>query len=186
MSKEKAIANLIPVFRRYGYEGATLSRLSQATGLGRSSLYHHFPKGKEEMATAVLEYVNRWFAQTVLAPLRTSEDPVQRLQLMCQNLNEFYHQGQESCLLNAISFGEGDDLFHASIKQALKTWIGELAQVLVEAAIEPEVAHSRAEEAVILIQGALVLVRGLDDTASFERVMAHLPERLLEGAAQKK
>ena len=105
---------------------------------------------------------------------------------MCQNLNEFYHQGQESCLLNAISFGEGDDLFHAPIQQALKTWIGELAQVLVEAAIEPEVAQSRAEEAVMLIQGALVLVRGLDDTAPFERVVAHLPERLLEGAAQNK
>ena len=48
------------------------------------------------------------------------------------------------------------------------------------AGIEPEVAHSRVEEAVMLIQGALVLVRGLDDTAPFERVVVCLPERLLD------
>lgn len=54
MSKEEVIAQLTKVFRQYGYEGATLARLSEATGLGKASLYHHFPKGKEEMAAVVL------------------------------------------------------------------------------------------------------------------------------------
>ena len=180
MSKEKAIAKLIPIFRQYGYEGATLSRLSKATGLGRSSLYHHFPKGKEEMATEVLAYVHQCFETMILAPLHSNDEPDQRLRIMCKNLDQFYSQGQETCLLNVISFGEGNDLFHTSIQQSLKTWIEELAKVLVEAGIEPNIAHSRAEEAVILIQGALVLVRGLDDTTPFQRVMASLPERLLQ------
>ncbi|MEM8810542.1 MAG: TetR/AcrR family transcriptional regulator, partial [Cyanobacteria bacterium P01_G01_bin.38] len=43
MTKDAAIAKLTPVFRRYGYEGASLSMLSKATGLGKASLYHHFP-----------------------------------------------------------------------------------------------------------------------------------------------
>lgn len=179
MSKEKAIANLIPVFRHYGYEGATLSRLSQATGLSKSSLYHHFPGGKEEMAAEVLEYVNYCFKKTILVPLQTQSKPIERLQLMCRNLAEFYGQGQESCLLNAITFGDGNDRFHSHIQQALKTWIEELVKVLVEAAIEPELAQLRAEEAVMLIQGALVLSRGLGDTTPFQRILTSLPERLL-------
>ncbi|NEO98450.1 MAG: TetR/AcrR family transcriptional regulator [Symploca sp. SIO2E9] len=180
MSREKTIAKLIGVFRQYGYEGTTLSRLSKATGLGRASLYHYFPRGKEEMAAAVLEYVNRWFETTVLASLRTSDNPSQRLRVMCQNINEFYSQGQETCLLNIMSFGEANDLFHASIQQALKTWIDQLAKVLVEAGIEPEVARHKAEDAVIQIQGVLVLVRAFDDIAPFERVLANLPEKLLD------
>ncbi|NJR74520.1 MAG: helix-turn-helix transcriptional regulator, partial [Scytonema sp. CRU_2_7] len=53
-SKEKVIVQLTKVFRQYGYEGATLARLSEATGLGKASLSSPFPKGKEEMAAAVL------------------------------------------------------------------------------------------------------------------------------------
>ncbi len=193
MSKEKAnenrqliIAKLIPVFRQYGYEGATLSRLSEATGLGRSSLYHHFPGGKEEMAAEVLAYVHNWFAKTVLEPLQTNDKPSQRLQVMCENLDAFYRQGKETCLLNVISLGEGNDLFHTNIKQALIGWIKELASVLVFAGIKPNIANFRAEEAVMLIQGALVLVRGLDETTPFERIVSSLPERLLQNNTEKK
>lgn len=37
MSKDKAIPQLLKVFRQYGCEGATLARLSEATGLGNIS-----------------------------------------------------------------------------------------------------------------------------------------------------
>ncbi|MCY7320404.1 MAG: TetR/AcrR family transcriptional regulator, partial [Phormidesmis sp. CAN_BIN36] len=71
MSKDSAIPELVKVFRQYGYEGATLAKLSEATGLGKASLYHHFPKGKEEMASAVLDYLNRGLQEQILAPLRS-------------------------------------------------------------------------------------------------------------------
>ena len=48
MPKEEIITKLIPVFRYYGYEGATVSRLSEATGLKKASLYHHFQGGKSK------------------------------------------------------------------------------------------------------------------------------------------
>src|SRR5687767_6837809 len=51
-------ADLLPllaeVFRSHGYEGATLALISQATGLGKGSLYHFFPGGKAQMAADVL------------------------------------------------------------------------------------------------------------------------------------
>ena len=34
---------LAEVFREHGYEGASLSLISKATGLGKGSLYHFFP-----------------------------------------------------------------------------------------------------------------------------------------------
>ncbi|MEA5509270.1 TetR/AcrR family transcriptional regulator [Crocosphaera sp. UHCC 0190] len=179
MDREKAIIQLIEVFRQHGYEGATLSRLSQATGLGRSSLYHHFPKGKEEIGASVLSYVAERFERMILVPLWNKKEPRERLQQMCQNLREFYCQGQESCLLNAIALGEGNELFKEQIQQAFTTWIEELAQVLIEGGIATEIAYQRAEEGVILIQGALVLARGLNNTKPFERIIENLPDKLL-------
>ena len=70
MSKEEAIIKLVPAFRQYGYEGATLSLLSQASGLGKASLYHYFPGGKSEMAAVVSEYALDLFEKMVLKTLQ--------------------------------------------------------------------------------------------------------------------
>ena len=50
-----ALPALAEVFREHGFEGASLSLISERTGLGKGSLYHFFPGGKEEMAAAVLD-----------------------------------------------------------------------------------------------------------------------------------
>jgi AcrR family transcriptional regulator len=180
MSRDKAIAQLLKVFRQYGYEGATLTRLSEATGLGKASLYHYFPKGKEEMAAAVLNHTNDWLAKNIISPLQGSGEPTDRIRAMSKNVDEFYNRGQQGCLLAALSLGESKDLFHTQIQNALNVWINTLAQVLIDAGLVPELARYKAEDAILQIQGALVLARGLNDTAPFERVINRLPEELLK------
>ena len=43
-------ADVIPliaeVFREFGFEGTSLSRITEKTALGKGSLYHFFPGGK--------------------------------------------------------------------------------------------------------------------------------------------
>ena len=73
IAKDEVLSRLFGVFRTYGYEGATLARISESTGLGRASLYHYFPGGKDEMAREVLGVAQGWLAQNVVAPL---EGPV--------------------------------------------------------------------------------------------------------------
>ncbi len=179
IAKSEIVSKLVPVFRQYGYEGATLSRISEATGLGRASLYHHFPKGKQGMAQAVLTYLNEGFDATILEPLRSSLEPIDRLKAMSESLSRFYNQGQDPCILATFSLGEGHDLFHLQVQQALKAWIELLTQVLTEAGLNEEQAQQRAEDTVIQIQGALVLARGLSRTDPFERILQALPEALL-------
>lgn len=179
MSKAEAIAQILKVFRQYGYEGTTLSRLSKATGLGKASLYHYFPNGKEEMAQAVLDFIDQWMKSNIFVPLKGTGTPRDRLRQMSENVDRLYCGGEQTCILAVLSLGEAKDLFHSQIQQALKSWIDTLAEVLVEADIEPTLARQRAEDAVIQIQGSLILARGLDNTAPFQRVLKQLPEMLL-------
>ena len=178
MSKEDAIAQLAEVFRTY--EGATLTRLSKATGLGKASLYHHFPRGKEEMAEAVLNYVNHCFQTVVLEPLQGPDKPAERIDKMSKNICEFYRFGQDPCLLSILTMGDAKDLFDESVKGTFETWLDTLAGVLVEAGFNPTQAYRRAEDAIIQIQGVLVLSRSLNSTVAFERVIAALPNNLLK------
>ena len=54
-ASDTVLAALVQTFRQHGYEGASLSMLSQASGLGRSSLYHYFPNGKKEMLSCLVK-----------------------------------------------------------------------------------------------------------------------------------
>jgi TetR/AcrR family transcriptional regulator, lmrAB and yxaGH operons repressor len=180
MDRAEAVQKIAKVFRQYGYEGATLSLISDATGLGRASLYHHFPNGKQEMAEAVLEYAGKWFAENILAPLRGEGTPAGRIALMGDRLSQFYDGGRSACLLAIFTLGESDQLFHNRVNQMLNAWIERLAVVLAEIGIPTKLARQRAEDAVIQVQGALVLVRALDSTEPFERILQQLPVRLLE------
>ena len=65
ISREEVLNRLTKTFRTYGYDGASLAKLSEATGLGPSSLYHYFPGGKEEMAQAVLNHANVWLEANI-------------------------------------------------------------------------------------------------------------------------
>jgi TetR/AcrR family transcriptional regulator, lmrAB and yxaGH operons repressor len=181
MSKAAVIPQLMKVFQQYGYEGASITRFSEATGLKRASLYHYFPNGKEEMAAVVLDYVTQGL-QEQLKPLYSDRPPLDRIHAMNQNIDAFYQHGQQDCLLALLSIGEAHNLFQAQVQQALNLWIDSLASVLIDAGIPPTTARQRAEDAIAQIQGALVLTRGLNSTATFERTLHQMPEALMRPA----
>ena len=57
LKREELLLKLFSIFRRTGFDGATLSKISEETGLGKASLYHHFPAGKIQMVEDVLRFV---------------------------------------------------------------------------------------------------------------------------------
>ncbi|MGL6340695.1 MAG: TetR/AcrR family transcriptional regulator [Waterburya sp.] len=176
MSKEKLILQLLELFRRYGYEGATLSKISQFTGLGKASLYHHFPGGKEDMVNAVLEYSENWLEEKILKPMRAQNNPRDRLNEICDRVNELYQGGEQCCIFNVLLLGEGKGLFQEKIKNSLKLWIEAIAEVLVAAGIEEKIAREQAEDAIAKIQGTLILARSLDDLEPFQRTLRQIKE----------
>src|SRR5260221_13135046 len=51
-------------FARYGYEGATVRRLEEETGLSRGAIFHHF-RDKDSLFLAVAEDDTATMVQTV-------------------------------------------------------------------------------------------------------------------------
>jgi AcrR family transcriptional regulator len=179
MPKEAYIPHLLCLFRQYGYDGATLTKISEATGLGKASLYHHFPGGKDEMVEVVLDYLQQWLERNILQLLNQPGTPSAQLQQMCDRLNELYEGGQKPCLFAILLMGSARDVFHAQVKVLLTAWIEAIATVLTNAGIDKTLAHQRGEDAVIAIQGSLILAQGLDDATPFQRVIQQLPEVIL-------
>ncbi|MGB8698570.1 MAG: TetR/AcrR family transcriptional regulator [Thermosynechococcaceae cyanobacterium] len=190
MSKQTYVPTLLQLFRQFGYEGVTLSKISQATGLGKASLYHHFPGGKAEMAEAALAQVNQWLETHILpilagtASLETDPPPmpIDRFRVMCAETSRFFNEGQNACLWAVLELEQSsDDLFHPKIRWAFERWIAAIATVLIAAGLDATLAQQRGEDAMIAIQGALILSHGLHDFAPFQRIIQQLPEQLCQG-----
>ena len=178
--REEIVYRLGEVFRRHGYEGASLKLLSDATGLGRSSLYHYFPNGKEDMAFAVLDSAEQWMKQEV-TPLLESDAPArEKVRGLVAAFDRFYLGGRTSCLLELFAIGDARDVFGARVSQRLTNLRDALAGIARQAGHDPAESDRRAEDAMIAIHGGLVVSRGLNDTAPFRRVLDGL-EKMLVG-----
>ncbi len=170
---------LTEVFRTHGYEGASLSKISEATGLQRASLYHRFPGGKAEMAEAVLNRAGEWLEVHALRLLTESGPPEQRLRQMARKLDEFYEGGKQSCLLDALSFGVEEGGIRDHQRAAMQAWVEAIAIMLRESGLPTRAARERAQDAVIRIQGSLVMARATGDPRPFRRTLRNLPQDLL-------
>lgn len=175
VNDNELLDRLTNVFRLHGYEGASLSRIAEATGLQRASLYHRFPGGKEEMAQAVLSRADEWFGSHILAPLSEHGEPAKRVRKMATRLAGFFESGRQSCLLDALSLGGETNALRQHVEQSFNAWLGAMAAVAREAGASAAGARRRGQDALVQIQGALVFSRATGDARPFERVVAGLP-----------
>lgn len=175
---EKLIARIAEVFREHGYEGASLTRIGQATGLGKGSLYNFFPGGKEEMAAAVLAHIAAWFEENVFAPLRDEDRPAAGIGRMLDATDLYFQSGGRVCLVGAFALDDSRNRFVTEIRAYFGSWVAHLSTALQRGGRDKPEADQLAEDTVAAIQGALTLSRAFDDTAVFSRALARARARL--------
>ncbi|TZG34082.1 TetR/AcrR family transcriptional regulator [Agrobacterium sp. B1(2019)] len=176
--RSDAITALAEVFREHGYEGASLALIGKATGLGKGSLYHFFPNGKEEMLQAVLVEIEQWFEDSVYSPLRDGDDADAAITAMLDETAKYFRSGRRVCLVGALAGTNTRDLFAQAIRGYFVAWVDALQAALVRQGRDAEQARLLSEDAVLAIQGAIVLSRALDDPAVFQRAIDQLHSRL--------
>jgi len=164
---------LTELFRAEGFEGVSLSSIEAASGLARGSLYHFFPGGKAEMATAVLADVEAWFHEHVIAPLEN--EPAERgIATMADAVETCFAGGRKGCVFAIFALAGKSQRFSEHLKRFFSTWQEALAGALLRAGQSPVAAQAAAEVLIGDLYGALVLSRAMDDPAPFGRALARL------------
>ena len=165
---------LAEVFRQHGYEGTSMAVLQEASGLGKGSLYNFFPGGKDEMAAAVLEDIDAWFLREVFEPLETAGDAgrvpaLESITTMLDTVERYFQSGRRVCLPGAFALAHERDRFAGRVQGYFIAWRVELTRTLDVAGVDA--APETALRILAAIQGAIVLVRALDDPAVFRTVL---------------
>ncbi|MCE9599315.1 MAG: TetR/AcrR family transcriptional regulator [Spirochaetia bacterium] len=174
--------DLIPLiektFMKHGFEGSTLRIIQEKTGLGRGSLYHFFPGGKEDMAETVLSQIDDWFKMNILKPLKETEDPARAIHDMFDAIIAYYDSGRRICLPGAFALSTRDR-FASQIDGHFSRWIRALTATFVRAGFKTSKAWYMAEDVMAVIQGALVLAQGFKDPKIFSRMLKRWKKEII-------
>ncbi|MGF1463090.1 MAG: TetR/AcrR family transcriptional regulator [Maricaulaceae bacterium] len=169
---QAALDAVTGVFRDHGYEGASLARLSEATGLGRSSLYHYFPNGKADMARAAVEHVGDVVGRTVITPLEQGGPVGPRLDTALAALNTFYGDGTKACLGDVFGLCDAEDAVPDGAGSLLRALMAGFVKLARDAGAPADQAPALAEQVLSDLEGGLVLARAWGDTGPFQRALA--------------
>jgi AcrR family transcriptional regulator len=179
-TRESLEDQLVSVFKKRGYEGATLNQLAEATGLGKASLYHHFPGGKAEMAAVLLRQAVARLQKSAFSRLRKSAPAATRLRLFVDGFSAYTDHGESQCLVAILAQGSAREVHGESISRQFQDWTATLTSVFEETGCKPRRAQRLAADLLARLYGALLTAQLLADPqhfrASIKRIKKSLPE----------
>lgn len=181
LSREDLLDRLLLVFRDRGFEGATIAEVARATGLGKASLYHHFPGGKAEMAETLVREVCAHLERDAFADLKGKGSLRRRIQRMIDALDEYLDGGHHNCLIGIFSLEATRSRFGDELSSQVGHWIEQIAEVLMEAGLGKKEARRRARDFLIRIEGAIVLSRALGTLKPYRQTIKRAAKELLAG-----
>jgi len=91
-TRQRIILESVKLFQRHGYHGTPVSAILKATKIPKGSLYHHFPEGKEQVASAALD----WLTKEIVVFLGARDQEGATGQSMLTAMAQFYCQLSKS------------------------------------------------------------------------------------------
>jgi hypothetical protein len=152
--------------------------LSDKTGLEKASLYYLYPAGKDQIVTTVCG-VCCWLVR--IQHIRScgwDGDSTSAYLLGAERLEEFYSSGLKASILDVLSIQSGPEELRVVLRKMTQRWIDAFTKIATESGLDAVDARSRAEEALIRIEGSLILARTVGRGAALKRTLKLLPALL--------
>lgn len=150
-----------------------MSDISKATGLGRASLYHHFPGGKSEMAVAAVGCLQAYGEENIFSQM-VGRPPANALRHLLDRFDSYLEGGNTRCLLVTLHGRTGSPEVDGKIQAMSKMLLDLVAAQYAGSGFSAVDARDRAEQFFVTLHGAVAVARSIDDNAPFERAVRRL------------
>lgn len=162
------------LFRRQGYAATGLNQILDSADVRAGSLYHHFPKGKQELAAAVVDTVGARIEQLLRQLLATApaQDVIAHwIDLLIAGLDA---DGRDGCPIEpmATESVHASELVRLSSAKVFAGWCAAIAERLESEGLPREAASVAATSVLALIEGALMLSRTAGDPGALHAAQA--------------
>lgn len=87
-SKQNLVESASRLFRRRGYDGVGLNEIIKESGIPKGSLYHYFPRGKEDLAVKAINHAKNFVLDSIQRIFGENEDPIKAFQIHILQLSK--------------------------------------------------------------------------------------------------
>jgi TetR/AcrR family transcriptional repressor of nem operon len=159
-TKDDIILKSIELFTRQGYHKTTMSDLAGACGLFKGSFYHYFDS-KETLMKEVLGSVIVYFREKVFSiAYDESLSYKERLEKMIKKQNRVILRNGNSCFMGNTVLETANLIpsFKEQLNIYFENWAKALAHIY-ESKYQPEYALKLANQVIMEVEGAIMLVK---------------------------
>jgi TetR/AcrR family transcriptional regulator, transcriptional repressor of aconitase len=168
----------IRVFGQYGYDGATVARLEEATGLSRGAIYHYFDD-KKDLFAAIAADVNRRYIEAITgggfaeAIHKMAQENPELLRVLLEKDMRFQNDDDFTRRLEASS---------AELRSRLEAWFHEQRD---SGALRTDLDWRDTARFVLIVINGLALHIAGDNAINPETVARLLEDSLRPQAAER-
>ncbi len=187
-TKRIIIEKVAPLFNKHGYEGTSLSDLTEAVGLTKGALYGNF-RNKDDIAVAALKYNIRRIAEEIAVKVSQKSDSCDKLIAMAEYYSNAFDRLSQSggCpILNAAVDSDNSDLpLRDVVVKSLDNWTGSIKNIMkrgvkngeIRKGVDPEIFASFF---VSLIEGGIMLSKVTGDRSHLDRNVSILKSKIID------
>jgi TetR/AcrR family transcriptional repressor of lmrAB and yxaGH operons len=169
------------LFRDQGFDGTGFRDVVARAGAARGAIYHHFPQGKYQLATEVVDLTGGRIADIIEAECAAHppREAVRDLIAIVERIM-FEPDLRPGCPVAAVTLAadDPDGRLRACASSMFERWEAAITACLVRADLAPDRAARFATLAIASVEGALLLCRAHDGPQPLRDVGASLQEYL--------
>lgn len=177
-TRDRIIVATNELFRRHGYNGTSLSQISEASSATIGSIYHFFPGGKEALAVAVVETTGAVYRELFESIVAEAENPAAAYIDFFAGAAAVLEESDfiDPCPIGTIAreVANTSEPLRQAAKSAFDSWIAAAQRHLTAAGILTDVANELAAVFVSTVEGVFVLSRTQRTTAPLTAAGRHL------------
>jgi AcrR family transcriptional regulator len=156
------------LYRRQGLNATGIKEILTRADARFSSLYHHFPGGKDELAAEVIAASGADYQSLVEEIWDGQEDTVNGVREIFERAADLLEMTDyaDACPIATVALevaGTNNELRLATA-DVFEAWIGSASSRLIEAGATDGDARSLAHTLIAMLEGAFILCRTMRDT----------------------
>jgi AcrR family transcriptional regulator len=162
-TRDRIIVATNELFRRHGYNGTTLTQISEASAATIGSIYHFFPGGKTALAVAVIDATGAVYRELFESIVAEADDPAAAYMDFFTGAAAVLEATDyiDPCPIGTIAreVANTSEPLRAAAERAFDSWIDAAHAHLMTAGFPTDVAADLAIVFVATVEGTFVLSR---------------------------
>ena len=161
-TRDRLVRVAATLFQQQGYHGTGLAEILSASNVPKGSLYHHFPKGKTDLAIAAAEWASDEMVAVVEASFENATSFQNGLTTLFFKLAKLFEVSPiaRGCpVTSMLDQGTGPSEFDTLVCEVFDRWSDTVIHSGLRLGAPEDEVRAKTERAMILIQGAWVMAR---------------------------